>query len=373
MLDQPVYSQKFAPLKALFETILSEDKDRGARFCVLLKGQIVFDMWGGTADREGTKPFDQQSLSPIFSTTKAVTALMMARLVERRLIGYETPIADVWPEFGAAGKSRLTLGQILSHQGGLCGLNPAQEPQFWMDRQAVLDQLCAQAPLWPVGQGSGYHPITGGYILGEVFRRVDGRTLGTALNQDFDQTVANGVIIGLKPTDLDRVAVLQKPNQGPDLGRIDQFKQLAFLEKGSSPGRAGAPDWQAMEIPSQNGHATARGLAHLLSILANNGVLGSRQYLSTATIKEAICERVYGHDRVLPFTLSWGGGFLRNRGLKIYGPNENSIGHSGWGGSCVMADPHLGLSCAYVMTRQSHYLINDPRSMALIDCAYQCL
>lgn len=347
--------------------------ERGARFSVVVGGETVLDIWAGSADREGAKPFDDKTLTPVFSTGKAVMATLVARLVERGRLDYETPVAHYWPEFGQAGKSRITVGQLISHQGGLPGFVPAKDPSIWYDVQATLDALCAQEPLWSPGQGSGYHPVTGGYLINELHRRVDGRSLGTALRDDFAGKYGLDLMIGTPDSEASRIAALQKPSAPPDLGAIDKIKQAAFLDKGSAPGGRGSEDWRRMEIPSANTHGTALALARFLGIIANGGYMGSDRILSVNTLGSATRERVYGQDRVLPFRLSWGAGFLRNRGIHIYGPNERALGHSGWGGSCVMADPDRKLSAAYVMNRQSSYLIGDPRAVKLIDALYQCL
>ena len=128
-----------------------------------------------------------------------------------------------------------------------------------------------------------------------------------------------------------------------------------------------------MEIPSANAHATALGLARLLGAVANGGKIDGQSLISPDGLARATRERVYGMDRVLPFKLSWAAGFLRNKGLSIYGTNPSAVGHSGWGGSCVMADPDKRLSAAYVMTKQSAYLLGDPRPVALINALYATL
>ncbi|MBW8880301.1 MAG: beta-lactamase family protein [Asticcacaulis sp.] len=369
-----VCPDKFSRVKDLFAANFADGKERGARFTAVIAGETVLDIWAGSADREGAKPFDDQTLTPVFSTGKAIMALMIARLVDRGKLDYETAIAHDWPEFGQNGKSRITLGQLMSHQHGLHGFFPAQpDPSIWFDIPATLKVLCEQAPMWTPGQGSGYTPIAGGYLIGEVFRRTDGRTLGTALREDLAQRFKLDVMIGTPDDYLPRIAQMQKPPAAPDLGTIDKIKQAAFLDRGSAPAGRGSDVWRRMEIPSANMHATALGLARLMQVIAHGGQLDGKPALSPNTLAQATRERVYGQDRVLPFKLSWGAGFLRNKGLNIYGPNERAVGHSGWGGSCVMADPDRKLSAAYVMTKQSVHLIGDPRPVALIDALYACL
>ena len=177
--------------------------------------------------------------------------------------------------------------------------------------------------------------------------------------------------IGLADNHHNRVAEMQRPTALPDLGEITPIKRAAFLTKWSSPTRGGA-DWKRAEIPSANGHGTARAVAGLYSVFAHAGALFGAPLMAGDTFAAATRERRSGPDLVLPFDLAWAAGVLKNsRGF--YGPNPNALGHSGWGGSMGMADPDRRLSAAYVMNRQSNALMGDPRAMALIEALYRCV
>lgn len=344
-----------------------------ARFSVTLDGEVVVDLWAGSADTAGRTPFTDRTLVPVFSTGKAVMALMIARCVDKGLLSYEDRVADLWPAFGAAGKDRLTVGQLMSHQSGLPGFDGGAEPEIWFDRQAVLDKLAAQAPLWAPGTASGYHPITIGYLAGELFRLADGRSMGAALREDFAQPFGLDLWIGLPQSEHGRVAQLRKPAAAPDLGPIDAIKKAAFLDRGSAPGGRGSSEWRMAEIPSANLHATARDLARLMSVIATGGALDRLAVLSEKTLAEATRERIRGQDKVLPYVMSWAAGFTRNQGLNIFGPNPEAVGHCGWGGSMAFADRTSGVSAAYVMTRQSPHLLGDPRALRLVEALYAAL
>ena len=343
----------------------------GARFTVCRAGETLVDLWAGHADTARTRPFTEATLAPVFSTGKAVMALMIGWAVERGLLDYEAPVAAIWPEFGQAGKADLTLAQLMSHQAGLSGLSPSIDPTLWFEPEKILEALCRQAPLWAPGTASGYHPITIGYLAGEVFRRADGRTMGQALKQDFADPAGLDLWLGLPEAEHDRVAQMKKPTSAPDLGVIDAVKTAAFLDKGSAPAGRGSAEWRKMEIPSANMHATAGALARMLTLALPDGLAGKA--LSEATRTALMRERISGPDRVLPFTLSWAAGFMRNEGVNIFGPDPETVGHCGWGGSCAFADPATGVTAAYVMTRQSPHLIGDPRPTALIKALYAAL
>lgn len=340
--------------------------EQAARFSVLVEGAAVVDLWAGHADTAKAMPFTETTLTSVFSTGKAVMAILMATAVEAGQVDYDQTVASLWPEFGAAGKADVTVAQLMSHQAGLPGFSQAVDPTIWFDVPAVLARLAAQAPMWAPGTASGYHPVTVGYLANEVFRRATGRTMGQTLRQDFSDL---DLWIGLPESEHGRVAQMRKPTAAPSLGTIDPIKQAAFLDRGSAPGGRGSAAWREMEIPSANLHGTALGLARMMGVVANGGALDGRSVLSAGTLEQLTRERIHGPDKVLPFEISWASGLMRNDGLKVFGPDE-AFGHYGWGGSMAMADPSRRLSAAYVMTRQSPHLIGDPRPKRLLDALY---
>ena len=364
---------RFAEVEQVFAGHFREGQELGARFSVAIEGEIVIDLIGGFADRAQTRPFDAQTLAPVFSTTKAMAALMMARLVGEGRLDYGAPVAALWPEFAANGKAAITVEQALSHQAGLCGLPGPMSRRDWYDWDGVCGRLAAMAPLWPPATASGYHPVTVGYLAGEIFRRVDGRTLADALREDIAAPLGLDLSIGLPDSEEARCADVRRPPAMPDLGEITLPRRLAFLSPWSTPGGADPATMRRAQIPSANGYATAAALARLMALLACDGWLDGRRWLAPGVAALAAEPRIAGPDLVLPYELSWGAGFLRNQGLGIYGPEEGSFGHSGWGGSCAFADPARRLSGAYVMNRQSADLIADPRSRALIEAVYASL
>ena len=368
-----VCPDRFAGVREAFAANFESGQELGARFCLVEAGEVAVDLWAGFADRQRTRPFDERTLTAVFSTTKAVASLLIARLVDAGKLDYGQRVAEVWPQFGQAGKQDITVEQVMSHQAGLSGFPDEMDPALWFDWDAVCAKLAAMAPLWPPGGASGYHPITFGYLAGEIFRRVDGRTMGTALREDLAGPFDLDLWIGLPDAEHGRVADLQRPNGLPDFGEINAATKAAFLTPWSSPGGRGQAEWRRIEIPSANGHATAPALARLMGALANDGWLDGETILSPALIAEASRERIRGQDLVLPFVMSWGAGFMRNSAVKVWGPGEATFGHSGWGGSCAFADPQTRLAGAYVMNKQSTDLIGDARARRLIEAAYAAL
>jgi CubicO group peptidase (beta-lactamase class C family) len=365
--------EDFAPVRDAFADSFEAGAELGAGFSLVLDGELVIDLTGGFADRKRERPFGPDTLTPLFSTTKALAALMVARLVDQGRLSYDQTVASLWPEFAQAGKAAITVGEVLSHQAGLPGFLDEADPAIWFDWDAVCDRLAAMAPLWPPGSASGYHPITFGYLAGEIFRRVDGRTMGTALREDLAIPLNLDLWIGLPDSEHDRCAEMQRPSALPRFGPMNDAVRAAFLTAWAAPGGRGTADWRRVEIPSANGHATATALARLMGALASGGSLDGVSVLSPATIELARAQRILGRDMVLPFEISWGAGFMRNAPNFFYGPSPDAFGHSGWGGSCAFADPARGVAGAYVMNRQGSDLIGDPRAVRLIQAAYGCL
>jgi CubicO group peptidase (beta-lactamase class C family) len=361
---------RFAAVRQAFEANFAEGRELGARFALAIEGEVVVDLIGGWADRAQTRPFAEDTLTSVFSTTKAIAAFMIARLVDKVKLSYGQRVAEVWPEFAAAGKSTATVEQTLAHQAGLPGFESPMKAEDWFDRELICRKLAAMAPMWKPGEASGYHPVTFGYLAGEIFRRIDGRSMGRALREDIAEPLGLDLWIGLPDAEHARCADVRRPPALPNLGAMNAFKRAAFMTPWASPGGRSLAEWRRAEIPSVTGHATAPALARLMAAMANGGRLGGARLLKPETVEAAAASRGRGEDLVLPYDLAWGAGFLRNEGLGIYGPGQQTIGHSGWGGSCAFADPERGLSGAYVMNRQSAELIADPRARRLIEAAY---
>ena len=364
---------RFGKVKDIFAAHFEAGEELGARFTLVEAGEIVIDLWAGFADRHQTKPFDDRTLTPVFSTTKALAALLMARLVDQGKLDYGQTVASIWPEYAASGKASITIEQMLSHQDGLSGFPERMDPVDWFDWDLICSRLAAMPPIWPPGTASGYHPITFGFTAGEVFRRIDGRTMGQALREDLAEPLGLDLWIGLPDSEADRLAELRRPKGMPNFGERNEATVAAFLTPWAAAAGRSPEEWRRLEIPSTNGHCTAQALAVLMGALANDGWLDGETVLSPALIAEASRSRIRGQDLVLPFEISWGAGFMRNETTHPWGPGTQSFGHAGWGGSCAFADPEHRLGGGYVMNRQSTDLLGDHRPKALIEAAYAAL
>lgn len=364
---------RFSAVRAVFTEHLDSGRELGAGFALAIDGEVVIDLAGGFADRHRARAFGPETLVSIFSTTKAVTALMLARLVGQGRLDYGQTVASIWPEFAQAGKQDVTVGQALSHQAGLSGFLEPMEPALWFDWDAIVARLAAMAPMWPPGTASGYHPLTFGFIAGEIFRRVDGRMLGAALREDVAGPLGLDLWIGLPEADHGRVATLEKPKAAAQFGEISDPVRAAFLSRWSSIAGKGMGDWLSAEFAGAGGQATAPALARIMAAFACDGLVGDTRVLAPGVAATVSAERIAGRDLVLPFDISWGAGLMRNAPNMFYGPQPDAVGHSGWGGSCAFADATRRLSGGYVMNRQSTALIGDARPRALIEAVYAAL
>ena len=365
----------FAPVTEAIKENFSEREELGCQVAIFRDGEPLVDICAGWVDRKRTKTVSPETLFSVYSSGKAMAALVIAYLVENGRLDYETSAAAYWPEFAKHGKEHLTVGQVMSHQSGLSGLTDSGfNAEDWIKFEAVIQTLEEQVPLFDPGSQSGYHPVTFGFLAGELARRSDpeGRRLGLILRETLAQPAEADVHIGLDPSDHARVAQMIKPRAMADLGDITPATKAAFLEPWSSPSRITGDQWREAELAGSNCQATARGLATLMQAFVDGKIAGET-VLSETTRQAATQSRIRGQDAVLPFTIDFAAGVMRNAPNFNYGPNPGTVGHSGWGGSAVFADPETGLHGAYVMNRQNHFLMGDPRANAVITAAFECL
>ena len=378
MTDTPfdVYAKSgLETVVTAFKANFENELEHGAQFSVFQNGELLVDLKGGWADRAKTAPVKHDTLFSVFSSGKAMAALVIAHLAELDRLGYNQLVATIWPDFAAHGKGELTVAQVLSHQAGLSGIsNPDWAPEDWYDWDKTCAELAGQEPLFPPGSASGYHPMTFGYLAGEIARRTDKlmRSLGSILREDLCAPNDIDVWIGLPEAEHHRCSYMQKPRAMADLGEMNAATKAAFMSKAASPGGRSIADWRKAEFAGSNCQATAKGLAQLMQ-MAVDGHIGEARYLSEDIIGFLGDSRISGQNLVLPFNIDFAAGVMRNAPNYFYGPNAETLGHSGWGGSCVFADPITGLHGAYVMSRQENTLLGDMRPRRIIDALYNCL
>lgn len=365
-------TEPFSRVRDAFEENFRRGEDLGASLAVFVEGACVVDLVGGWTDRDRTNPWSATTLAAIYSSGKMALAMLIARAASEDALDYNAPVAGLWPAFGQAGKDRITIAEVLSHQAGLCGFPQAMAPETWLDRASILARIETMAPLWPPGTRSGYHPQTFGFIADEILRRATGRGAAQTLREDFETPFGVELYCGLDARLAARTAFMPKPPRAPDLGAITPLKDYAFLKPWSAPARIAREAWMAAELPASNMHGTARALAEIAHPFAHGGRFRGREVIRPSALKAALAERSHGPDLVLPFELSWAAGIMRNSNGH-FGPSSGAFGQAGFGGSSVSVDPARAMSCAYVMSKMSPHLVGDPRFLRLAEAIYAVL
>ncbi|WP_421863089.1 serine hydrolase domain-containing protein [Parvibaculum sp.] len=364
----------FEPVRDAFAANFATLGEAGASAAVIFRGEPVADLWAGHTDAAGAKPWKRNTLANVWSTTKGMGALVCGMLVERGFMSYEDEVSKHWPEFAAEGKGDITVGQMLSHQAGLCGPAVPTTSEEMCNHELMAVRLAAQAPMWTPGSRSGYHALTVGILAGEVVRRVSGKSIGTFFREEVAEPFGIDFHIGLPQSEDGRAAEMiaaKKP------GSIDPStlnpSQMAAL--GNPAPNATVPNerfWRGAELSSANGQGTASAIARVYGALAGDGRIEGKQLVKPETIRSMTKLQIEGHDEVLAMPARWGAGYILNVG-GLYGPNDEAFGHSGWGGSFGMADPKTGLAIAYAMNQMGPELAGDARANAIIAAAYASL
>ena len=364
-----------------FATNFVDPGEIGAAMAAVVGGRVVVDLWAGLADAHTGRPWREDTPVLVYSTTKGPTALCALLLWERGLLDIDAPVADLWPEFAAAGKAAVTTRHVLTHQAGLPVFDEPISFTECHDHDLVAARLAAQAPRWEPGTVHGYHPLTYGWLVGEVVRRVSGRSVGVMLAEEVARPLDLDLWIGLPaeressvarlaPGRLDMAAVSPGDPALTFLAAIMDIDSLTFKAFANPPGQLdvesfNAPELHQAEWPGANGIATARALARLYGELAED------RLLSSTTLDEASRTQVSGPDRVLAVDTAFGLGFSLHSAMTAHGPG--GFGHEGAGGSVAFADRAQGLGFAYVMNQLTASLGADRRARRLVDALYGCL
>jgi CubicO group peptidase (beta-lactamase class C family) len=361
----------------------------GAAVAAWVDGDLVVNLWGGTAGAAGSRPWRENTLAAVISATKGLTSTCVHQLVERGELDLNAPVARYWPEFGQAGKEAITVAMVMGHRSGVIGPRTRLRWQDVADWDLVCDRLAAAEPWWEPGTAQGYHAVSFGFILGEVFRRVAGRTIGQYLRTEIAEPLGIDVYIGLPVSEHHRCAeVVNHPQfhqilldaqapAGSPVTLADHRKAgvAVALGLGFVPDEtlhANATElWRKIELPASNAHVSALGLASFYNALAEEKLL-SRRHMDL--VRES--QGGFDTDLVLGPRVAnhgWGLGYMLNQRCLV-GPNPRSFGHGGSGGSFGFVDLENRLGYAYVMNYYDITQANaDPRSVALIDEIYAAL
>jgi CubicO group peptidase (beta-lactamase class C family) len=371
-VDAPVSGTcdaRFAGVREEFARNFTERGEVGAAVCVIVDGTTVVDLVGGWRDEERRHAWKPDTLVDFYSVGKAFLALLALQLVDAGLVGLDDPIATVWPEFAAAGKGWVTLRHALCHRAAVPAIRePLTNEELW-DWRRMTDALAATEPWWEPGARHAYHTNTYGHLIGEVVRRVTGETCRHRLTGVVGPLDAD-VHVGVPLRERRRCAEVIFAAAGqPDLGTLEGDQLMEMLSYFNPPGYSSmgvvnSAQWRAAEVPSTNGHGTARGVARVYATLLEPGRLLSADLLTEATSpqSEGYCPILHDHA-------TFGLGFTPTVPRRPFGPNPGSFGHFGTGGAVGFADPDARVAFGYVM---NHVIPRwqSTRNRALIDALY---
>ncbi len=359
----------------------------GAAFCLYVAGRKVVDVWGGLADRGRQIPWQDDTLTLVFSTTKGATAICAHILAERGELDLDAPVGEYWPQFATAGKQSTTVRHLLSHRAGLPTLDTAMTPEEALAWDPPVEALGAQSPAWEPGNRHGYHAVTFGWLVGEVIRRVSGRSPGRFLAEEVSGPLGLDLWVGLPEAEESRVSkLIPAPVVAPDPSYLasippaqaERFRAMTSpssltvraLNPTTPPFSFNSRAVHAGELPAANGIATARSLAKMYA--ATIGEVDGCRLLSDSTVAQATAVCSEGPDDVLIVDTRFGSGFmLPTAASPLLG--SSSFGHSGAGGSLAFADREAGVGFAYVMNQMQQNLAGDPRPAALVEAVRACL
>jgi CubicO group peptidase (beta-lactamase class C family) len=392
MLTEGTCEPRFAGVREEFERNFAERGEVGASVCVIVDGETVVDLWGGSAAPDSGQSWTADTIGNVWSATKGATALCAHILASRGELDLNAPVVTYWPEFGKHGKDVILVRHLLSHQAGLPAVRQPLPPGAFYNWDLMADALANEEPFWQPGTRNGYHGLTFGFLVGEVVRRISGRSLGTFFRDEVAGPLGLDFWLGLPESEEGRVApTIPAPLPGPG-DPVPSLYVAAFTDPTSVQGLMLANSGGYMTIPGESdsraahaavmgaigGITNARGLAGMYRPLAlgGAGLVSAEQLRLMGTIVAAT-----SIDAVLLVPSRWALGFVKTIDNRYLPPadqegmflSEEAFGHPGMGGSLGFADPRARLSFGYTMNRQGTGLGVNERGQSLVDAVYRVL
>ena len=368
--------EKFSAVRDAFADNFADKGEVGASVAVSLEGEMVVDLWGGYRDQAQTQPWEEDTIVNVYSTTKTMAALCALVLADRGELDFYAPVANYWPEFAQNGKDKVEVRHFMSHSAGLSGMDEPCSGEALYDWDHVVNALARQAPWWEPGSASGYHAMTQGHLIGEVVRRITGKSLGTFFAQEIAGPLQADFHIGTGEEHFSRIAELIPPEQSeaqsPDADP-NSISARTFRSPVAEARVSATPGWRKAEIPAANGHGNARSVVRAQTPVANGGTAFGVELLSPQGAAVIFDEQCNGDDLVLGVPLRFGMGYGLTSDLLPMGPNEHIAYWGGWGGSTIVVDQDAHLCLSYVMNKMFTGLLGDTRGFSLLQAAYSGL
>ena len=372
---------RLTPVADAFSALFEDPQERGAALCIQVGGATLVDLWAGSAGKEPGQDWQADTLLNLFSCTKTFAAVAALQLVGEGKLELDAPVARYWPEFAQAGKQAITVRQLLCHRAGLPAIREQLAPEALYDWSTMTAALAAESPWWTPGAEHGYAPITYGWLVGEVIRRVDGREPGAAIVARTAEPLGLDFHIGLDDAEFHRVAHIARGKGNLGDAAAQRLLRTMMTEPAALSTRAftnppsvltstNKPEWRRMQQPAANGHGNARSLAGFYS-----GLLQGK-LLDEALLAELTREHAVGEDRTLLTCTRFGLGTMLDQSdvaNATYGLGVRAFGHPGAGGSIGFADPERDLAFGFVTNTLGPYVLMDPRAQRLARIVGECL
>lgn len=392
VLLEGFYEKKFEEVYREFLINFSQRGEAGGSVCITRHGRTVLDLWGGYADTEAKTPWTEDTVSVVWSSTKGATSLALNMLISQGLVDLHAPVSDYWPEYGQNGKEKTTVKMVLAHQTGIQHLTAKVKPEGYADWDYIVSLIEEQAPSFEPGTAYGYQALTHGWLVGELVRRVTGKSLGDYIRDEIALPLGADFQLGLEEKDYERAASMIFAELDPAGSHVDFFKKVFFEPESIQAGvffndggymmAFDSPVYRKADIGAANGYTNARGLASLYLPLANGGSFNGREFVSKEVLKNMGSVYSASFDNTLLIPARFGLGFMKSMdNREDLNPHnseseilsEAAFGHSGFGGSVGFADPEEGVSFAYTMNRMGTGTLLNPRGQSLVDALYRSL
>lgn len=363
-----VCDPRFAAVRAEFERNFRERGEIGAAVCVYQDGRKVVDLWGGHKDLDRAVPWEEDTIVIMNSVAKSMCALSTHILIDRGEIDFDAPVARYWPEFAGAGKARVLVRHVLSHTCGVIYCDHAPSGS-WFDWSAHIRAIERQEPAWEPGTKGAYNSINIGYILGEIVRRVTGKSIGTFLREEVCGRLGADYNIGLKPDEIARVSDMH-PNPKNTFFKIASDPSTPLGRAFRSAPKTGyfqnCREIREREVASFGGHGNARAMARIYAMLAGNGTIDGMRLLSPAAVERASALVWEGDCIMTQRRIRMGYGFMHNEPNTVpMGENMQAFGHTGTGGAFAWCDRSRNRAFAYCTNFQREGPGIGPRGAAL--------
>jgi CubicO group peptidase (beta-lactamase class C family) len=347
----------------------------GVSIAVDLDGETVVDIWGGYRDVERTRPWTQDTIVNVWSTTKCVLNLAALMLVDQGELDVYAPVGDYWPEFSAKGKKNVEVRHVMSHTSGVSGWEQPFSVRDMYDWETACERLALQRPWWEPGTASGYHSATQGHLVGELIRRITGKTFQKFVADEIAGPLGADFQVGARKADWDRIAPLVPPPRvEPDPNAdLSSVAMRTWTGPVMSTKATLSPEWRAADLGALNGHSNARGVLDVMRVLSLGGEAGGVRLLSPKTVDLVFDQQSDGVDLVLEEPFRFGIGYCLGSPVIPYVPSGRTCFWGGWGGSLVVMDLDRRLTISYMMNKMAPGILGSTRSEAYIRAVYDAV